>query len=151
MLPCVCLDASMGCIESKEDKGPTMKYRPDSTPASDPSTATPHVGHYGPDPTQLQQNQSPPSSSGPAAGYNSHVITPFGGASAIMTPFGGASSSFSGPIPTVSGKPERVCVFLNTRVCVCPLSCSRHRPSSCALSGQATWMKTWTSKSCLVK
>ncbi|KAL1006851.1 hypothetical protein UPYG_G00078040 [Umbra pygmaea] len=85
----------MGCIKSKEDKGPTLKYRPDNVPPSDPSG--PHVGHYGPDPTQLQQNQSPPS--GPVAGFNPHAITPFGGASSIMTPFGGASTSFSGALP----------------------------------------------------
>uniref|UniRef100_A0A8K9V375 Tyrosine-protein kinase n=1 Tax=Oncorhynchus mykiss TaxID=8022 RepID=A0A8K9V375_ONCMY len=85
----------MGCIKSKEDKGPTMKYRPDNAPVSD--VIGPHVGHYGPDPTQLQQNQS--SSTGPAAGFNPHAITPFGGASSIMTPFGGASTSFSGALP----------------------------------------------------
>lgn len=85
----------MGCIKSKEDKGPTMKYRPDNAPVSD--VIGPHVGHYGPDPTQLQQNQ--PSSTGPAAGFNPHTITPFGGASSIMTPFGGASTSFSGALP----------------------------------------------------
>ncbi|CAB1349520.1 unnamed protein product [Coregonus sp. 'balchen'] len=84
----------MGCIKSKEDKGPTMKYRPDNAPVSD--VIGPHVGHYGPDPTQLQQNQS--SSTGPAAGFNPHAITPFGGASSIMTPFGGASTSFSGAL-----------------------------------------------------
>uniref|UniRef100_A0A8C7K4E8 Tyrosine-protein kinase n=1 Tax=Oncorhynchus kisutch TaxID=8019 RepID=A0A8C7K4E8_ONCKI len=85
----------MGCIKSKEDKGPTMKYRPDNAPVSD--VIGPHMGHYGPDPTQLQQNQ--PSSTGPAAGFNPHAITPFGGASSIMTPFGGASTSFSGALP----------------------------------------------------
>uniref|UniRef100_A0A8C7GU42 Tyrosine-protein kinase n=1 Tax=Oncorhynchus kisutch TaxID=8019 RepID=A0A8C7GU42_ONCKI len=84
----------MGCIKSKEDKGPTMKYRPDNASASD--VIAPHVGPYGPDPTQLQQNQPP--SSGPATGFNPHAITPFGGAS-IMTPFGGASTSFSGALP----------------------------------------------------
>uniref|UniRef100_A0A8C8FF65 Tyrosine-protein kinase n=1 Tax=Oncorhynchus tshawytscha TaxID=74940 RepID=A0A8C8FF65_ONCTS len=84
----------MGCIKSKEDKGPTMKYRPDNASASD--GIAPHVGPYGPDPTQLQQNQPP--SSGPATGFNPHAITPFGGAS-IMTPFGGASTSFSGALP----------------------------------------------------
>ncbi|XP_042366811.1 tyrosine-protein kinase yes-like [Plectropomus leopardus] len=88
---------TMGCIKSKEDKGPTMKYRPENSTGSDPSATitTPHVGHYGPDPTQLQQNQ-PPSSSGSGAANFNHTLTPFGGSSA-MTPFGGASS-FSGPV-----------------------------------------------------
>ncbi|XP_056289631.1 tyrosine-protein kinase yes-like [Pseudoliparis swirei] len=88
----------MGCIKSKEDKGPAMKYRPEIPTASEPNAAvtTPHVGHYGPDPTQLQQNQPPTSSSGSGAANFNHSLTPFGGASA-MTPFGGASSSFSGP------------------------------------------------------
>lgn len=110
---CVCLDKTMGCIKSKEDKGPAMKYRPENTPASDPTATTAaaaaHTGHYGPDPTQLQQNQCPSSSSGPVTAAFNHTITPFGGASSAITPFGGASSSFSGSIPnsfpgTVSGK-----------------------------------------------
>ncbi|KAK1885337.1 Tyrosine-protein kinase yes [Dissostichus eleginoides] len=85
----------MGCIKSKEDKGPTMKYRPDNSAASDPNSTitTPHVGHYGPDPTQLQQNQAP--SSGSGTGNFNHTLMPFGGSSA-MTPFGGAS--FTGPV-----------------------------------------------------
>ncbi|KAF3836361.1 hypothetical protein F7725_028919, partial [Dissostichus mawsoni] len=86
---------TMGCIKSKEDKGPTMKYRPDNSAASDPNSTitTPHVGHYGPDPTQLQQNQAP--SSGSGTGNFNHTLMPFGGSSA-MTPFGGAS--FTGPV-----------------------------------------------------
>ncbi|XP_075936438.1 tyrosine-protein kinase Yes [Anarhichas minor] len=89
----------MGCVKSKEDKGPTMKYRPENSTASDPNSTitTPHVGHYGPDPTQLPQNQPPSSSSGSGAANFNHTLTPFGGPSA-MTPFGGASSSFSGPV-----------------------------------------------------
>ncbi|XP_028424894.1 tyrosine-protein kinase Yes [Sander vitreus] len=89
----------MGCIKSKEDKGPTMKYRPENSTVSDPNSTitTPHIGHYGPDPTQLQQNQPPSSSSGSGAANFNHTLTPFGGSSA-MTPFGGASSSFSGPV-----------------------------------------------------
>uniref|UniRef100_W5MYR5 Tyrosine-protein kinase n=1 Tax=Lepisosteus oculatus TaxID=7918 RepID=W5MYR5_LEPOC len=75
----------MGCIKSKEDKGPTMKYRPENTTES----VSAHVGHYGPDPTQLNQS---PALKGPASNYNSHSMTPFGGSS-LMTPFGGASSS----------------------------------------------------------
>ncbi|XP_059182891.1 tyrosine-protein kinase yes-like [Centropristis striata] len=89
----------MGCIKSKEDKGPAMKYRPENSTGSDPNATitTPHIGHYGPDPTQLQQNQPPSSSSGSGAANFNHSLTPFGGSSA-MTPFGGASSSFSGPV-----------------------------------------------------
>lgn len=89
---------TMGCIKSKEDKGPMMKCQPDNSLPSDPSTAatTPHIGHYGPDPTQLQQNQVHSSGSG-AANFN-HTLTPFGGSSSAMTPFGGTSCSFSGPV-----------------------------------------------------
>ncbi|RXN00703.1 Tyrosine-protein kinase Yes [Acipenser ruthenus] len=86
----------MGCIKSKEDKGPTIKYRPENAPDS----ISAHVGHYGPDPTQLSQS---PASKGPIPNYNSHSMTPFGGSS-LMTPFGGASSSFSvvtNPFPSV--------------------------------------------------
>ncbi|KAM8822605.1 tyrosine-protein kinase Yes-like [Spinachia spinachia] len=89
----------MGCVKSKEDKGPAMKYRPDNSTASDPNAAVsaPHVGHYGPDPTQLQQNPPPSSSSSGSGPANfNQTLTPFGGSSA-MTPFGGASS-FSGPV-----------------------------------------------------
>ncbi|KAG8009538.1 Tyrosine-protein kinase yes [Nibea albiflora] len=70
----------MGCIKSKEDKGPAMKYRPENSNPSDPNAtaATPHVGHYGPDPTQLQQNQPPSSTSGSAAVNFNHTLTPFG-------------------------------------------------------------------------
>uniref|UniRef100_A0A3B4TYY1 Tyrosine-protein kinase n=1 Tax=Seriola dumerili TaxID=41447 RepID=A0A3B4TYY1_SERDU len=90
----------MGCIKSKEDKGPAMKYQPDNSLVSDPNTAatTPHVGHYGPDPTQLQQNQPPSSTSASGAANFNHTLTPFGGSSSAMTPFGGMSSSFSGPV-----------------------------------------------------
>lgn len=85
----------MGCIKSKEDKGAAMKYQPENPPMS--VATTPHVGHYGPDPTQLQQNPPPSSSSGSGAANFNPTLTPFGGPSA-MTPFGGASSSFSGPV-----------------------------------------------------
>uniref|UniRef100_A0A668VTD8 Tyrosine-protein kinase n=1 Tax=Oreochromis aureus TaxID=47969 RepID=A0A668VTD8_OREAU len=89
----------MGCIKSKEDKGQTMKYQPENSQASDTNTATtPHVGHYGPEPTQLQQSQIPSSSSGSGAVNFNHTLTPFGGSSSAITPFGGASSSFSGPV-----------------------------------------------------
>uniref|UniRef100_A0A672G1M0 Tyrosine-protein kinase n=1 Tax=Salarias fasciatus TaxID=181472 RepID=A0A672G1M0_SALFA len=90
----------MGCVKSKEDKGPAMKYQSENSPASDANAAaaTPHVGHYGPDPTQLQQNQAASSSSGSGAVNFNHTLTPFGGSSSVMTPFGGTSSSFSGPV-----------------------------------------------------
>ncbi|XP_016097249.1 tyrosine-protein kinase yes-like [Sinocyclocheilus grahami] len=81
----------MGCVKSKEDKGPTQKYRPD------PTNPTPgsHMGLYGPDPTQMGQS---PALKGPTNNYNSRTtgLTPFGGSSSVITPFGGAaSSSFS--------------------------------------------------------
>lgn len=81
----------MGCVKSKEDKGPTQKYRPD------PNNPTPgsHMGLYGPDPTQMGQS---PALKGPTNNYNSRTtgLTPFGGSSSVITPFGGAaSSSFS--------------------------------------------------------
>lgn len=84
---------TMGCVKSKEDKGPTLKYRPE---ASNPTPLGSHMGHYGPDPTQMGQS---PALKGPVNSYNSHasVLTPFGGSSSstVITPFGGASSSFS--------------------------------------------------------
>ena len=91
---------TMGCVKSKEDKGPAMKYQPDNSLVSDPNTAatTPHIGHYGPDPTQLQQNLPPTSTSGSGAANFNHTLTPFGGSSSAITPFGGMSSSFSGPV-----------------------------------------------------
>uniref|UniRef100_A0A671M5R3 Tyrosine-protein kinase n=1 Tax=Sinocyclocheilus anshuiensis TaxID=1608454 RepID=A0A671M5R3_9TELE len=81
----------MGCVKSKEDKGPTQKYRPDPTN----STPGSHMGLYGPDPTQMGQS---PALKGPTNNYNSRTtgLTPFGGSSSVITPFGGAaSSSFS--------------------------------------------------------
>lgn len=77
----------MGCIKSKEDKGPAMKYRTDNTP----EPVISHVSHYGSDSSQATQS---PSIKGSAVNFNSHSMTPFGGPSG-MTPFGGASSSFS--------------------------------------------------------
>uniref|UniRef100_A0A8C6UJQ2 Tyrosine-protein kinase n=1 Tax=Neogobius melanostomus TaxID=47308 RepID=A0A8C6UJQ2_9GOBI len=86
----------MGCVKSKEDKGPAMKYRPENSTGPDPNPAAPpHTGHYCPDPTQQQQGQPPSSSSAAPVNFN-HNITPFGGSSAAITPFGGAS--FSGPV-----------------------------------------------------
>lgn len=91
---------TMGCVKSKEDKGPAKKYQSENSPASDanPTGTAAHIGHYGPDPTQLQQNQVPSSLAGPGAVNLEQTFTPFGGSSAAMTPFGGTSSSFSGPM-----------------------------------------------------
>lgn len=89
----------MGCVKSKEDKGPSLKYRPD---ASNPTPVPSHMGHYGPDPTQIGQS---PALKGPNSNYNSHAstITPFGGSSSAITPFGGAASfssvTVSNPFP----------------------------------------------------
>lgn len=80
-------EATMGCIKSKEDKGPSMKYRTDNPP----ELVSSHISHYGSD--SLQATQSP-AIKGPSVNFNSHSMTPFGGPSG-MTPFGGASSSFS--------------------------------------------------------
>ncbi|CAL8320095.1 unnamed protein product [Arctogadus glacialis] len=94
----------MGCVKSKEDKGPALKYRPDNS-TSGPGNS--HMGHYGPDPTLTGHS---PAAKMNNSGYGGHgmgaSLTPFGGASAIMTPFGGASSSFtsvavSSPFPGV--------------------------------------------------
>ncbi|XP_013889474.1 proto-oncogene tyrosine-protein kinase Src isoform X2 [Austrofundulus limnaeus] len=90
----------MGCVKSKEDKGPTLKYQTENSPGSDANAAaaTPHAGHYGPDPTQPQLNQAASSSAGSGAGTFNHALAPFGGSSSAMTPFGGTSTSFSGPM-----------------------------------------------------
>uniref|UniRef100_A0A3Q3WD98 Tyrosine-protein kinase n=1 Tax=Mola mola TaxID=94237 RepID=A0A3Q3WD98_MOLML len=92
----------MGCVRSKEDKSPTLKYRPEN-PNATPSNA--HLGHYGPDPTLMGHS---PAMKTHNNSYNSHTaaLTPFGGASSVMTPFGGASTSFtsvavSSPFPSV--------------------------------------------------
>ncbi|XP_059714907.1 tyrosine-protein kinase Yes [Haemorhous mexicanus] len=78
----------MGCIKSKEGKGPAMKYRTENAP----EPVISHVSHYGSDSSQATQSPSIKGSS--AVNFNSHSMTPFGGPSG-MTPFGGASSSFS--------------------------------------------------------
>ncbi|KFO81360.1 YES kinase, partial [Centropus bengalensis] len=95
----------MGCIKSKEDKGPAMKYRTDNTP----EPVISHVSHYGSDSSQATQS---PSIKGSAVNFNSHSMTPFGGPSG-MTPFGGASSSFSAvPSPYPSTLTGGVTVFV---------------------------------------
>ncbi|MED6282480.1 hypothetical protein CHARACLAT_032583 [Characodon lateralis] len=92
----------MGCVRSKEAKGPALKYQPDN---SNVVPVSGHLGHYGPEPTIMghspvmkTQNNS----------YNSHpaALTPFGGVTSAMTPFGGASTSFTSvtvnnPFPAV--------------------------------------------------
>lgn len=103
ILLCLCLAGlTMGCVRSKEDKGPALKYRPDNANAT-PVNA--HLGHYGPDPTLMGHS---PAMKTHNNSYNSHAasLTPFGGASSAMTPFGGASTSFtsvavSSPFPSV--------------------------------------------------
>lgn len=92
----------MGCVRSKEDKGPALKYRTDNS-NNTPTNA--HLGHYGPDPTLMGHS---PAMKTHNNSYNSHAasLTPFGGASSIMTPFGGASTSFtsvavSSPFPGI--------------------------------------------------
>lgn len=100
----------MGCVKSKEEMDPTLKYRPDN------SNATPlnaHLGHYGPDPTLMGHSPAMKSHNN---SYNSNAasLTPFGGASSVMTPFGGASTSFtsvavSSPFPNViAGQSEEM-------------------------------------------
>lgn len=92
----------MGCVRSKEDKGPAPKYRPDN-PNAMPVNA--HLGHYGPDPTLMGHSSAMKTHNN---SYNSHsaALAPFGGASSVMTPFGGASTSYtsvavSSPFPSV--------------------------------------------------
>lgn len=92
----------MGCVKSKEDKGPALKYRPENTNATPGNT---HLGHYGPDPTLMGHS---PAMKTHNNSYNSHTatLTPFGGATSVMTPFGGASTSFTSvavnsPFPSV--------------------------------------------------
>ncbi|OCT74645.1 hypothetical protein XELAEV_18033632mg [Xenopus laevis] len=91
----------MGCIKSKEDKGPSIKYRTEPKPDSG--------SPYGGDPTQATQS---PGIKGQAPNFNSHSMTPFGGSSGI-TPFGGASSIFAPtPVPYPGGLTGGVTVFV---------------------------------------
>uniref|UniRef100_A0A8C3TEL0 Tyrosine-protein kinase n=1 Tax=Chelydra serpentina TaxID=8475 RepID=A0A8C3TEL0_CHESE len=94
----------MGCIKSKEDKGPTMKYRTDNPP----ELVSSHISHYGSD--SLQATQSP-AIKGPSVNFNSHSMTPFGGPSG-MTPFGGASSFSAAPSPYPNSLTGGVTVFV---------------------------------------
>ncbi|XP_045430868.1 tyrosine-protein kinase Yes isoform X2 [Pipistrellus kuhlii] len=77
----------MGCIKSKENKSPAIKYRTENTP--EPVSTS--VSHYG-----TEHTPATPSSAakGTSVNFSSLSLTPFGGSSGV-TPFGGASSSFS--------------------------------------------------------
>lgn len=81
------VDFIMGCIKSKENKSPAIKYRTENTPEPVSTSAS----HYG-----TEHTPATPSSSakGTSVNFNSLSMTPFGGSSGV-TPFGGASSSFS--------------------------------------------------------
>ncbi|PWA25182.1 hypothetical protein CCH79_00005471 [Gambusia affinis] len=90
---------TMGCVRSKEAKGPALKYQPDN---SNVVPVSAHLGHYGPEPTIMGQSPAMKTQN------NSHpaALTPFGGVSSVMTPFGGASTSFTSvtvnnPFPAV--------------------------------------------------
>lgn len=92
----------MGCVRSKEAKGPALKYQPDN---SNVVPVNPHLGHYGPEPTMMGHS---PAMKTQNSSYNNHPasLTPFGGVSSSMTPFGGASTSFTSvtvnnPFPAV--------------------------------------------------
>lgn len=77
----------MGCIKSKENKSPAIKYTPEN-PTEPVSTS---ASHYGVEHTTVAPT-SP--TKGASVNFNSLSMTPFGGSSGV-TPFGGASSSFS--------------------------------------------------------
>nr|XP_008536514.1 PREDICTED: tyrosine-protein kinase Yes-like isoform X1 [Equus przewalskii] len=77
----------MGCIKSKENKSPAIKYRPENTP--EPVSTS--VSHYGAEHTAVAPSSS---AKGTSVNFSNLSVTPFGGSSGV-TPFGGASSSFS--------------------------------------------------------
>uniref|UniRef100_A0A5F8GEM7 Tyrosine-protein kinase n=1 Tax=Monodelphis domestica TaxID=13616 RepID=A0A5F8GEM7_MONDO len=77
----------MGCIKSKGDKDPAMKYRTESS--SEPISI--NVGHFG---SELTLGCQSSSIKGSTVNFSSHSMALFG-SSAGMTPFGGATSSFS--------------------------------------------------------
>ncbi|KAL6087172.1 hypothetical protein STEG23_007695 [Scotinomys teguina] len=77
----------MGCIKSKENKNPAIKYTPENPPEPVSTSAT----HYGTEHTTVAPASS---TKGASVNFNSLSMTPFGGSSGV-TPFGGASSSFS--------------------------------------------------------
>lgn len=85
----------MGCIKSKENKSPSIKY----TPENPPEPVSTSASHYGTEHTTVAPTSS---TKGTSVNFNSLSMTPFGGSSGV-TPFGGASSSFSAvpsPYPT---------------------------------------------------
>lgn len=107
----------MGCVRSKEAKGPALKYQPDN---SNVVPVSAHLGHYGPEPTIMGQSPAMKTQN------NSHpaALSPFGGVSSAMTPFGGASTSFTSvtvnnPFPAVitgpisKGAPQSVLFWGN--------------------------------------
>ncbi|KAK2497086.1 hypothetical protein MC885_013220, partial [Smutsia gigantea] len=77
----------MGCIKSKENKSPAIKYRTENTP--EPVSTS--ISLYGAEHTAVTPSSS---AKGTSVNFSSLSITPFGGSSGV-TPFGGASSSFS--------------------------------------------------------
>ena len=81
------VDLIMGCIKSKDNKSPAIKYRTENSP--EPVSTS--VSHYG-----AEHTAATPSSSakGTSVNFSNLSMTPFGGSSGV-TPFGGASSSFS--------------------------------------------------------
>ncbi|TKC38338.1 hypothetical protein EI555_008355, partial [Monodon monoceros] len=81
----------MGCIKSKENKSPAIKYRPENTP--EPVSTS--VSHYGAEHTAVAPTSSTKNTS---VNFSNLSMTPFGGSSGV-TPFGGTSSSFS-VVPT---------------------------------------------------
>lgn len=80
-------DLIMGCIKSKENKSPAIKYRPENT--LEPASTS--VSHHGAEHTSAALSSSTKSTS---VNFSNLSMTPFGGSSGV-TPFGGASSSFS--------------------------------------------------------
>lgn len=80
------VDLIMGCIKSKENKSPAIKYRTENTPEPVSTSAS----HYGVD----LSPGAPAAAKGASTDFSNLSITPFGGSSGV-TPFGGASSSFS--------------------------------------------------------
>ncbi|KAK7806014.1 hypothetical protein U0070_009386 [Myodes glareolus] len=77
----------MGCIKSKENKSPAIKY----TLENPPEPVSTSASHYGTEHTTVTPTSSTKGTSG---NFSSLSMTPFGGSSGV-TPFGGASSSFS--------------------------------------------------------
>uniref|UniRef100_W5KIN8 Tyrosine-protein kinase n=1 Tax=Astyanax mexicanus TaxID=7994 RepID=W5KIN8_ASTMX len=84
----------MGCVESKQDKAAPQKTDSSSSAAQSAADAQ---GHYGPEPTQPLQNQTPHTTTPCASHSGTHTSTlmPFGG-TADITPFGGISYTTTG-------------------------------------------------------